>query len=363
MKKVGILTFHDTLNYGASLQCYALQKKLCLMGVDVKVIDYKNLCQKKFYSPFNIDNKSLKKIVLMIISLPVNLIKQKKKKAFHKTYLPLSESYYKNTINKANSNFDVFIVGSDQVWNWRLTDNDTTFLLDFVDDKNLRYSYAASLGIKEIDNEKLIQYRDNLIKYRDISIREKGSIELVRSIVDKDIKISVDPVFLLSYDTWKNMAAKIKLRNYILLYAFNGTRAYEYALQISKNTGKKLIYLSAPIKKFGKFKAKRAIGPIDFIGWFLNADYVITDSFHGTAFSIIFKKQFVSFCSDKTYDGSIRIKNLLNELGLQDRILSEKLNFEKLSEEINYNEVDNKLKLYVKASENYLQEIKEVCYE
>lgn len=357
--KAGIITFHDTLNYGASLQCYALQKKLNSMGIDTEVIDYKCPWFLKRYSPFYIQEKTLAKVLYMIAAMPMNIIKQKKKREFHKYYLKLSRSYHRENIKKANEVYDLFITGSDQVWNWKLTDFDTTFFLDFVNKDKKKCSYAASFGFNRVDEDKKERYTELLGGYEAISVREQNAVELVNDIIGEEATLVSDPVFLLKKEDWASIAGKVDVKDYILLYSINDTDAYKYALKLAEKTGKKLVYLSAPIKRIGNFIAKRNIGPIDFLGWFLNADYIVTDSFHGTAFSILFEKQFVSLLARQTHNGNSRLNNLLSILGLEERIVDKELSLDTIGEKIPYEFVNSKLKDYVGNSVAYLEKITE----
>lgn len=355
--KAGIITFHDTLNYGASLQCYALQKKLNSMGVDTDVIDYKCSWFNKRYSPFYIENKSLSKVLYMLAAMPMNVVKQKKKREFHKRYLKLSSAYDRDTIKNTNDIYDLFITGSDQVFNWKLTDFDTTFFLDFVEKNKRKCSYAASFGFHQLDEDKREKYEELLDGYYAMSVREQSAVELVRDITGKTAQLVSDPVFLLKKEDWAELAKKVDMKNYILLYSINDTAAYKYALKLAEKTGKKLVYLSAPVKRVGSFIPKRNIGPIDFLGWFYNADYIVTDSFHGTAFSIIFEKQFVSLLARQTHNGNSRLSNLLSIVGLDNRIVRAELSLDTIAEKIDYSLVNEKLTEYVESSVNYLERI------
>lgn len=355
--KAGIITFHDTLNYGASLQCYALQKKLNSMGVDTDVIDYKCSWFNKRYSPFYIENKSFSKLAYMIAALPMNIAKQKKKREFHKNFLRLSTPYDRTTINNANDVYDLFVTGSDQVWNWKLTDFDTTFFLDFVNKDKKKYSYAASFGFHAIDDDKKDKYIELLSGYSAISVREQRAVELVNETVGEKADLVCDPVFLLKKEDWALIAGKVDVKDYILLYSINDTDAYKYALKLSEKTGKKLVYLGAPIKRVGNFIPKRNVGPIDFLGYFMNADYIVTDSFHGTAFSILFEKQFVSLLARQTHNGNSRLKSLLEILGLDNRIVGEDLSPDTIFVDVDYENANRRLSDYADNSVAYLKKI------
>ena len=144
--KIGILTFHRALNYGAVLQCYALKKTLQKCNVSVEVIDYRNKFIEKFYSPFYIEKFNIRKIGYMFYSFYSKCKRNIIFKQFRRDYLSLSNrTYNQNNISDADYEYNAIIVGSDQVWNFNLSDRDETYLLDFVNTAR-RFAYAASFG-------------------------------------------------------------------------------------------------------------------------------------------------------------------------------------------------------------------------
>lgn len=355
--KLGIITFHDTLNYGASLQCYALQKKLNAMGIQTEVINYQ--CPKfvKEYSPFFVSQKNLRKFLYMLVAIKMNLAKQRKKVLFQKQYLPLSKKYTKNTITQANDEYDAFITGSDQVWNWKLTDFDTTYFLDFVKPPKKKFSYAASFGLSKIDDDKKSIYQSLLADYDQMSVRERKGAEIVQELISKTADVVADPVLLLEKAQWEEIATVPNIDDYILLYSINDTIAPDYAKQLAKKTGKRLVYLSAPIKCRINCKKVRDIGPLEFLGWFKNASYIVTDSFHGTVYSVLFEKQFVSLQDRRPGNHNSRIVNFLEEVGLTDRIIDSLTQQETLENISNYSIVKEKLHKYIKKSNAFLKSI------
>lgn len=357
-KKIGILTFQDTLNYGASMQCYALQKKLQLMGADAEVINYK--CPKfvKEYSPFYISKLNVKKFLYMIFAFKMNVIKQRKKIKFQNANIQLSKKYTPDTISLANQCYDIFITGSDQVWNWHLTGFDKTFFLDFVEKEKEKCSYAASFGISEIEQDKSVAYSNLLSNFNYISVREKSAQNILSSLIKRSPEIVVDPVFLLSSQQWKQVLICPQLENYVVLYSINDTKAYECAKELAKQTGKTLVYLSAPLKKHGNFLKITNIGPDEFVGWISNADYVITDSFHGVATSILFHKQFIALQDRrKIANANARIWDLLFDLNLTNRIIQEPTEIDKIFEQIDFEQVQDVLDVNINKSVLFLEKI------
>ncbi len=358
MFKIGILTFHDTLNYGASLQSYALQEKISQMGAMVEVIDYKCIKFVKEYSPIFISQMSMRKILYMLLTLRTNIIKTRKKNRFQKKYIRMSRPYNNRNIQSSNNEYDIFITGSDQVWNWHLTDFDKTYFLDFVKEDTKKYSYAASFGLASIEAEKYEEYKELLSKFSEISIRENTGRRILSELYEGRVNVSVDPVLLLTAEEWENIAITPRISDYILLYSINDTIAYEYAVKLAKKTKKKLIYINAPIKRIGPFKRVASIGPDEFMGWIKQAEYVVTDSFHGVVTSILFKKKFVAFQNRRTEaNTNSRIYDLLNRLDLIDRIVCDLSQMNVICEEISYHTVENKLNECIQDSDSFLKNI------
>ena len=358
--RIGILTFHDTLNYGASMQCYALQKKLALMGANVQVIDYK--CPKfvREYSPFYISQLNFRKILYMLVALKMNIIKQCKKKKFQKKHMRLSKTYTPGTISEANDEYATIIIGSDQVWNWHLTGFDKTYFLDFVKPGIRKYAYAASFGVSEIETDKQEEYQRLLEGYVAISVREESGVKLIEQMRKETPQIVVDPVLLLTAREWKKVAVAPSMKGYILLYSINDTIAYEYAKTLVGATGKQLVYLSAPLKKYGSFKKVTAPGPDEFLGWFYSADYIVTDSFHGVVTAILFHKQFVALQDrSKIANANSRVWDLLGRLSLTNRVVDSIEQIDVMKKVIDYVQVQHKLDSYINISIKFLEKIVE----
>lgn len=357
MKKIGILTFHDTLNYGASLQCYALQHKLELMGANVDVIDYKCPQFEKEYSPFFVSHNNLRKLLYMLAALKMNLIKQSKKRSFQKKFFKLSKVYSSENIKGANDVYSSFITGSDQVWNWHYAGFDKTYYLNFVQDGKEKFSYGASFGFDKLDEDKVEIYKELLSGYTAISVREKSGADLISQLIHESAEVVLDPVLLLSGNEWMQVVKKPSQSNYVLLYSINDTRAFEIAKRISQKTGKKLVYLSAPIKCFAVCQKVRELGPDDFLGWFYNAEYIVTDSFHGTVCSLLFHKKFLVASENRTGHANLRVSDLLKKLVLDHRIVNTPEQWNRILDSIDYEDVEKRISDFRKDSIRFLERI------
>jgi len=332
--RIGILTYHYAYNYGAVLQAYALKTYLESCGHTVEVLNYNTsqLFRKK---------RSLKS---RFLSFAWNCIRffiggRKKNKTFatfRKDFLLVSSKEMKNaeelkTFIKTNK-FDAFVVGSDQVWNPVINGRDSNYYLSFAISE-LKISYAASFGMSSLDKADLASVRENLERFNAISVRESTACDILKSAgVSKEASVVLDPVFLLNKSDWSGIASERLIpEKYVLCYVMPGDSKIEanissYANKLRDRYGYKVIYLGR--KEYYRFKndGKDMIGasPADFISLIKYADVVLTNSFHGTAFSIIFNKQFLSF-KNSGLSGerqlSSRIYDLLYSLNLLSRII------------------------------------------
>ena len=309
--KIGILTFHRVYNYGAVLQSYALQKVIKQLGYDVEIIDY--WCDY-IYRPYSIENfktKSFTDYIMGICGRIIYNFRKKKTKRFQKS-IQYSPKVNQNNIKALNDRYDLFLVGSDQVWNYPLTNFDTTYLLDFITDNNKKVSYAASFGVKTIDDKYKETYAKLLSEFSSISVRESTGVSIVRELINKDVPMVADPVILLTSDEWESLAHMPKEKGYILVCQLGfSSSTINFVEMLSKKTNKKVISLPFPMGKFIPCKWGLTKGPADLIGLIKNADYIVTSSFHGALLSIMFEKKFFVEIPKNTAFMSTRIVELL----------------------------------------------------
>lgn len=374
MKKIGIITILKTNNYGAELQAFALQKKLNLIGYNAEIIDYlfyKNKNHKRekisypfYHFPFK---KKIKEYILpmyeKIRSIPhYKELKLRNKgfEKFHEKYTKFSAQTYKSysQLYDQAPDYDIYCVGSDQVWNPNCYTSLNPYFLTFAPKGKKRISYASSFGISSIPNNAKSFYRKGLIDLNAISVREKTGTYLIKELIGKEAKVVVDPTLLLTVNDWRNIANYSKVPNfqYILLYVLKDST---YITQIAQKLSKELDIKIVRICK-GAFKQdKRNSGiiniidaaPDDFIGLFSKAQYVLTNSFHGTVFSILFNKNFYTILK-KGKDNNSRQIDLLNNLGIENRIIYESETIK--TSTINYTFCNKQIEVLRKDSENYL---------
>ena len=218
--KIGIITYHFARNYGAVLQCYALQKYLEKEKNEVIIINYIEEKQRKNNSVFN-RKKGIRNLVDNIILLPLAFYRTKKDKKF-KNFIneKLNCSKELHTIKELEvylkeENFDYIISGSDQVWNPHIKDFSKAFFLPFKI-KSKKVTYAASIG--NATEEDLLNYKEYIKDFDYISLREENSKNIIENIIDKEISIVLDPVALLEKIEWDKLCTNNKKNNYLLCY-------------------------------------------------------------------------------------------------------------------------------------------------
>lgn len=338
--KVGIVTFHRAINYGAVLQAFALRTCIEEKGMDCEIIDYRSTYLEKYYKSFLLLNTSLKGICGSILNAPIRWLRKKAFKNFREKYLIFSRLFTEDTIKEANEEYDLFVFGSDQVWNCSLTNNDFNFLGKFVAAPEKLYSYAASFGQSAIPGELNEAYHLLLSRYQKAGVREDSGRALYEKLTGKASETVMDPVFLLDREHWTRLASeKSEHGKYILLYHLQGsrTKASEYAYELSQRTGFPIVDMQAWVKMYPlNVRPRYCDSPNDFLGWIKDAEYIVTDSFHCTAFSVIFEKKFWSRIDPSKKVRETRVGNLLFQLGLEGRIAPDNIDDWKCTGDLSY---------------------------
>lgn len=327
--KVGIITMHKVVNFGSVLQAYALQKYLLSIGYDNELINY------DYHPP--LQKKSLiSKVFGLIVKVFFNSVFERKFKRFeyfiNKNLVIGKDLFTHETIFQNPPVYDIYMSGSDQVWNPKFVKNDTSFLLSFVPVSKPRISYASSFAITQLPVDVKRIYATELNKFQAISVRENSGTSIIRNLIGKDAELVCDPTLLLDRSDWDKIAmqSKLKIREpYILVYIL--TYMYDPYPEIDSLIRKiqkeldnmKLIILEGSKRDFFRSNSKviKDAGPSEFIYLFKHASFVITTSFHGTAFSLIYGKPFYAVIKD-SHSIDDRMPSILRKLNCKKSLIN-----------------------------------------
>ena len=355
MSKIGIMTFHNANNYGAALQAYALQTTVSRLFPDhrVEVIDYQSKAIR--------DQRSFKAmrrnqgIVKAMIHYPFLKHRIKNIDRFVAARMQLSDKVEsRKQLGKVASDYAAIISGSDQVWNRKLTGGEDTYLQDFHQGKARKLSYAASLGVSEIPKEWKDDYKKYLMQFDAVSVREDAARMLLKKEFDIDAAVHIDPTLLLDAADWHKIAGQNKQKHkYVLVYMVPFQKAVlEYGKAMAKKHGAKLVVVCRSLKAGGG--TYKGLSPVDeILALFQNAQYVVTNSFHGTAFSVINQRKFVLFLNNPV-GYNIRAKQLLLSCGI---LKDEKTGDRVDCLQCDWDQVSKNLELKKKEAKDYLRRV------
>lgn len=323
MKKIGVITFHRALNYGAVLQTYGLITTLNAIKPGCMVIDYRGERLERHYKPIYLpkNKNKLKSLLKCLMKYRLVVKKRKAFSQFVSKYIPVTEEIYEDdTIGLANEQFDSYITGSDQVWSPKTVGFDPAYFLTFAKGQK-KNSYAASFGVQEIPEKLREEYYSRLHDYRRISVREESAVPMIEGLLpDAKPLRHIDPSLLLDAEQWKKLAVKPQDTGYVLLFTVNMPKQLiAFARSLAAQKGLKMIYLNdKPMFCEKGIEYRRAASPEEFLGLFAHADYVVTNSFHGTAFSVNFQKNFYVELDTKS-GRNTRSESLMHVVGIRGR--------------------------------------------
>lgn len=333
--RIGILTFHRAHNYGAVLQCYALQQYLLSLGHDAYVIDYN---KKELWEGYNWRDRYYESLIRRIsFKMPIRLFRYVKRK--RKPFLRYRKyQYFQEHILRLSpvesimkDPYDLILIGSDQVWNTEITHGFDPYYWGTFDHPATTKiaTYAASLRAiwKKEDHDKVFRYLKNL---DGISVRENATKGYLNKVFPQlEISLVPDPVLLLPSSQWEDISIRPKIRKpYVFFYQAEAIdKIHHLAEEIAKRRGLLLITLSANVNAVNS-KECHTSSPQEFLGWILNAELVVTSSFHALAFCILFQKKFYAVNLNTGQDE--RLNNLVTKFGLQDRLIDSEDEFKAL---------------------------------
>ncbi len=318
--RVGILTFHCAHNYGAVLQAFALQEFLRSSGYDVEIIDYRPEYLISPYNDISMDLTQLGNIVRLPLQ-PMRRLRRKRFSAFITEKLRLSPS--SATATFVSHDYDAYVLGSDQIWNPTITNGDGVFFGRFGRPSNSRLiSYAASSEASyEGETLDLSPQQMHLREFSSISVREELLREQIQPLVDIPVETVLDPTLLVDPTVFERIAGDTKSSGHLLIYQVKrDSKTTSVARRVKQITGiANAVRLTPGVSKLDIANIYSAASPGDFVSLFMSCGYVVTTSFHGAVFSIIFRKQFV--CVMDRSRGNYRISSLLAKLGLSNRMV------------------------------------------
>lgn len=381
-KTVGLITVMRA-NYGSALQTFALYTIINQLGYKCTIIDHnyptsyhlKNAIGNEYNPSQNILNpkvfvrksKSLIKHLIRFYlkrNFPQDKSKELLEDFLHECTLTPT-CYNKDSILLTPPHFDIYLTGSDQVWNPRYCHKDYSFLLNFTHDNQKRIAYAASFGSKELFPEFKNDYSKLLSRYDFISTRERSGIRIVKELTQKDAEYCLDPTMLLTKEMWhkySNHDTNLKNEKYILCYIQNyAFTPYPYVdkliKRVKKLTGYKVKIITQDVYDIVKgYDVQYNVGPKEFLDLYENASFVIACSFHAIVFSLIMKKSFIAVMNNKTTNDD-RQANIIKEFNLEQYAYKVNSPLPKELKElfIDYTAIDKKLEELRKSSLNHLK--------
>lgn len=348
---IGILTFHWADDYGAMLQAYALKSYLEKISKEkVEIIPYAPIkltgrywlypvvgTEKDDKIKYSFGHFDFRRNVFYLYEF---LKRRKNMRNFRRHYLTRKLAIRKME-RLSLKKYSCVFVGSDQVWNPEITVGlDDAYIGNIKEKGNCRLiAYGASFGRETLPENYRLQFMESVSdNFSAVSLREKNAIPFLKSFFQGNVTDVLDPTLLLGWEEWKKIGKLPREQGYILfIYTEYNAQMLQYLHDLSIELQKKIIQLSMPW--FGQKKDWIHLeikgGPAEYIGFFQNAEYVVTNSFHGMVFSVLMEKQFLVFSHSNK---NVRLENLLDKLNLKPRLIEYgKLpDVEKILEEIDW---------------------------
>lgn len=329
MRKIILTTFFRAENYGAALQTYALQSVLQDKDFFVEILNFRDPIIEEPYELINLKRSSfyffLRACVSTLIFYKRNKKRHKKFVQFRNAYLHIGKEEYRDieSIKKNPPKADIYLTGSDQVWNTEITKGvSEVYTLNFGDKQIKRVSYAASIGNSRICTDDEEVFRRRLLRIDALSVREETAKRFLEKLLSKkNITVTLDPVLLRSREEWETILPKYERSagKYILAYRVEMNEEYQKIVNdLSKKTGLRVVHFEKRKVYGNNFYSAYTAGPLEFVNLIKHAEYIVTTSFHGTAFSVIFHKKF--WVVPHQYTGS-RVTDLLEVLKISERVV------------------------------------------
>lgn len=358
--KVSLITLHRVTNFGSMLQTYATQEYLKKLGYDVEVIDYYPIGLRPKRALFSLKKSDpiIKKILKFLPVFVCNATELYIMNRFVAKYIQTSQKQYKyySELQAQPPQADVYISGSDQIWN---TQNNNGFddlkgyYLCFAPNNCKKISYASSFGKTEFSEDEYGDIAAYLKSFTAVSVRENTALKTLKRVgIENGVHV-LDPTFLLSPEEWLAFSCnRPPKKGYLFVYNLNRNKVIKKYAKIIAQKKQLRIVNFADTYEFIPGADNRMINtPVNFVEYIANADYVITDSFHGTAFSLNFNRQFICVAAPKY---NCRLESILAVTGLEDRMFDKEVNLEIALKEIDYQIVNRILAREEEKSKDFL---------
>ena len=367
--RIKTITCHRVDNHGANLQAYGLMHYLENQGQEVEIIDYYPeyfrtfrplVCSTPRYA-----SNILLKTAYICVKFPGRLksywkyrvsLRKKNFELFREKYYKITREYRSyEELKEYPPEADLYIAGSDQIWNTMMHNgHDPSFYLEFTPKDTVSATYAASFSVSEIpqDVKNIVKHRIEKIDF--VAIREKSALTILEELGITKGQVVLDPVFLLSKEEWLKIENSKKFKEpYVLVYDFENSETIKNAaLEYSNRYGLKIYSLYHCSYCDCSFEDE---GPDMFLSLIHHAQFILSNSFHATAFALIYEKEFLVIRREEGINS--RMVDLLVSVGLEERIQNKLIEME----EINYADIHIKLKKQIENSKQYLNDVLECC--
>lgn len=382
MKPVGLVTCYFHHNYGSMLQAYATEMIMQQIGLPYQTV----ACRAPI--DYMVENKLLyilKKLLIGDWNMWIGKMKIMHEKRRNLTFAKkwalrdnafnkfASESFHLSSFNKTRAeltamakNYSAFLVGSDQLWRTDSVEHGY-YTLEWVPDGIRKIAYSTSIGVREVPWFQVKKNRRFMNRFDYMALREQSACDLVFKLTGRKVQVVLDPTLLFSGDQWMKIQNKEPLTNgkYIFCYFLgNNPNQRELVKKLKDKTAMKIVALQhldeyIPSDEGFADEAPYNVGPAEFLNYIRNAEYIFTDSFHCSVFSILYKKKFFTFSrfsETAKQSTNTRIDNLLNITGLSERRVNAGMSVDEiLNLQLDFNYADKKLDELRKSSIDYLK--------
>ena len=350
MKKIGIITVHRLPNWGSALQGYALQKVVESLGYVCECINY------SYPNPWHEERGSwkrrippLKTRILRRLGLRAPSLQQLVDKFVDSEIKESREYTTFDDIHNDSPEYDIYMSGSDQIWNWRTMCADPTYLLDFAPKDKPKIAYSSSFSVNYIPEDLWKMYSKCLSEYKAISVRESNGSRLIKELIGREVPVVLDPTLLLNNKQWKKLASKARWKqkmpnkyilSYMLNYTFNPKPTMTALLNHLQHRYQcPVIMLGRPNEMFNgdifQMSKSQGIGVYEFLWLVSHASVVASSSFHGSAFAVNMGVPLLALVEKEDQEDD-RIPSFLSSVGLSENLVTIHTDFGKLDKDGSY---------------------------